>query len=124
MRQLGAKFQVKITRPDTLLRLNSLATGNQLAVGVHKNFVVVSYGEVSQEGMSPNAEVVFDIGESGDLVASEVLYTTEVWNDFQKTLAESGLSPPEEQSFTGERFALYLLGKIAREKWQVKEHSL
>ena len=117
LHQLGEQFRVKITQPDAILKLSALATQSQLAIGVYKNYVVVAYGETSEEGMSPNAEVIFDIGENGDLVASEILYTTEIWSDFQEKLARSNLPLTDEQSFDSNRFALYLLGKIAQEKW-------
>lgn len=112
LRQLGTQFQIKITQPDALLRLSSLATSNQLTVGVHKDFVVVSYGETSEEGISPNAEVVFDIGKDGSLTANEIVFTSDVWSDFQNVLAKSNLPASDEQNFDGERFALYLLGKV------------
>ena len=122
--QLGEQFRVKITQPDALLKLSALATQSQLAIGVYKNYVVVSYGETSEEGMSPNAEIIFDMGENGNLVTSEILYTTEVWGDFQERLVKSNLSPTDEQSFDGERFALYLLGKVAQEKWATDSRLL
>jgi hypothetical protein len=121
--QLGAQFQVKITEPDAILRLSALATQSQLAIGTHDSYVVVSYGEPSEEGMTPKAEVVFDIGEGGNLVASEILYTDEVWGDFQQHLAESNLPPTDEQSFGGDRFAAYLLGKVAQENWAAEDHG-
>ena len=124
LHQLAEQFRVKITQPDALLKLSALAMQSQLAIGVHKNYVVVSYGETSEEGMSPNAEVIFDIGENGNLVPSEILYTTEVWSDFQETVAQSNLRPTDEQCFDGERFALYLLGKVAQEKWVTESRFL
>lgn len=124
LQQLGAQFQPNITQPDAILRLSALTTQNQLAIGVHKGYVVVSYGEPSEQGMLPNAEVVFDIGENGDLAASEILYTPEVWGDFQKTLADSNLLASDEQGFDGERFATYLLGKVTQEAWTKAGQSL
>ena len=119
--QLGKQFQVNITELDATLRLSALATQSQLAVGVHDNFVVVSYGEVSKEGMIPNAELVLDIGADGELVTSEILYTDEVWSDFQRNLAQSNQPLSNEQSFDGDRFAAYLLNKVTQEQWNAEE---
>lgn len=44
--------------------------------------------------------------------------------DFQESLEQSNLPPTNEQSFDGERFALYLLGKVAQEKWVTESRML
>lgn len=119
--QLGAQFQVNITAPDATLRLSALATESQLIVGVHPGFVVVSYGESSETGIAPNAELVLDIGADGKLLTSEITYRDEVWRDFQRILAESDQPPTNEQSFDGDRFAAYLLNKVTQEQWTAED---
>lgn len=117
IRQLGQQFQVEIAHPGAKLRLNVRETQRQLLIVTCPTYVVVSHGQATVEGILPDEEILFDITKDGDLLPSEIMYTPEVWNTFQERLRLVNLPPSDEQSFDGERFADYVLEKIAREEW-------
>lgn len=115
--QLGNQFQTRITQPGDILRLNVRGTKRQLLIATCSTFVVVAHGEMRENGVMSDEEIVFDITEEGMLVPSEIMYTDTAWADFQATLCELNQLPSDEQSFDGERFAAHILDTVSQEEW-------
>ena len=115
LQHLGRRFQVDFTQAGTSLKLG--LADRRLIIAVGRTDVSVSYGDASADGMTPHAEVSFGITANGQLMPSEIVYTDEVWDDFQAKLRQSNQPPSDEQGFDGERFALYLLDKVSQEAW-------
>lgn len=116
--QLGERFQVPITEPDNKLVLCGRDPQRRLLIGTDHTFAVVSHGQKTEVyDLLPDEEILFDIDEEGNWVTSEVMCSDEAWDEYQEKLKQSNLPPTNEQTFDGERFAVYVLDKVIREEW-------